>query len=54
MAKLKEGSTILKGSGEEIIATLNDLEEAGGGIKIVVSATEPSDLEEGDWWYKEV
>lgn len=27
---------------------------AGAGLNIVVSATEPSGLSTGDWWYKEV
>lgn len=39
----------------EIPTKLSQLEnDIGLGAKIVVSATEPPGLVEGDWWYEEV
>lgn len=41
----------------ELPTKLSQLENdigAGAGLNIVVSATEPTQLVAGDWWYKEV
>ena len=42
--------------GNDIVATKKYVDDkvASGGIQIAVGTTEPSGLQEGDWWYKEV
>jgi hypothetical protein len=41
---------------DDIVATKKYVDDkvASGGIQIAVGTSEPSGLQVGDWWYKEV
>lgn len=54
--KIRMSGQIAAADADDIVATKKYVDDkaAASGVQIVIGFTEPSELAEGDWWYKEV